>query len=90
MKEMQQWKKWAIYLVSFVAEILGLLAIMGTCEDSDVLELLVIKGVGILLLFLGLRIFSWLEERGYLPKAVERWIAGDPQDFDEEENGLKK
>ena len=88
MKEMQQWKKWAIYLVSFVAEILGLLAIMGTCEDSDVLELLVIKGVGILLLSLGLRIFSWLEERGCLPKAVERWIAGDPQDLDEEEKDL--
>ena len=88
MKERQQWKKWAIYLVSFVAEILGLLAIMGTCEDSNVVELLVIKGVGILLLFLGLRIFSWLEERGCLPKAVERWIAGDPQDLDEEEKDL--
>lgn len=88
MKEMQQWKKWAIYLVSFVAEILGLLAIMGTCEDSNVVELLVIKGVGILLLFLGLRIFSWLEERGCLPKAVERWIAGEPQDLDEEEKDL--
>lgn len=88
MKEMQQWKKWAIYLVSFVTEILGLLAIMGTCEESNVVELLVIKGVGILLLFLGLRIFSWLEERGCLPKTVERWIAGDPQDLDEEEKDL--